>query len=385
MKIVYFYPHFIHLAGTERILIDKMNYLSAQEGNEVFLVTHEQGKNPLAYSLAPAVKHIDLDVCIYSLYKQNFIIRLCKKRKCNVLLQTRFNNLMSTIMPDIVIATTFYVKILSLIDACPVNFKKILESHIDKCYIHCNDPANRKSLKRWLRSVLDMEYLNHKACRFDILVSLHQKDAEDWSKYLKTMVIPNVVHLNRTGRYCHLSSKRVIFVGRYTIQKGISELFQIWEKIFLKHPDWHLDMYGDGSFGGVPYTVAEREQVNIHVHQPVFDIFSRYIESSIFVLTSVYEPFGLVIPEAMSCGLPVVSFDCPYGPAGIITDGVDGFLIKNRDVNAFAEKVCQLIESPELRMTIGKSAIKSSWRYSAERVMPQWISLFNELIKTSNR
>ena len=86
----------------------------------------------------------------------------------------------------------------------------------------------------------------------------------------------------------------------------------------------------------------------------------------------------------MSCGLPVVSFDCPYGPASIITDGVDGFLIKSRNVNAFADKICQLIESRELRMAIGKAAILSSQKYSAERVMPQWIGLFNELIKTSN-
>ena len=384
MKIVYFYPHFIHLAGTERILIDKMNYLSAQKGIEVFLVTHEQGDYPLAYPIAPTVKHIDLDVCAYTLYKHNIIIRFFRKRRCNVLLQTRFNNLMATIMPDVVIATTFYVNILSLIDVCPVHFKKVLESHIDKCYIHCNDPVNRKNLKRWFRGILDMEYLNHRACRFDILVSLHQKDADDWSKYLKTTIIPNIVHLNRTGRYCNLSSKRVIFVGRYTIQKGIPELFQIWEKVFLKHPDWHLDMYGDGGLGDVPYTVTEQERVNIHVHQADYDIFSKYLESSIFVLTSVYEPFGLVIPEAMSCGLPVVSFDCPYGPASIITDGVDGFLIKSRNVNAFADKICQLIESRELRMAIGKAAILSSQKYSAERVMPQWIGLFNELIKTSN-
>ena len=97
------------------------------------------------------------------------------------------------------------------------------------------------------------------------------------------------------------------------------------------------------------------------------------------LLTSLFEPFGLVLPEAMSCGLPVVSFDCPYGPADIITDGVDGFLIKNRDVQAFADRVCQLIEDKELRVRMGQAAIKSSQRYRADVIMPKWKELFERL------
>ena len=96
-------------------------------------------------------------------------------------------------------------------------------------------------------------------------------------------------------------------------------------------------------------------------------------------MTSLYEPFGLVLPEAMSCGLPVIAFDCPYGPSDIITDGVDGFLIKNRDIEMFADKVCQLIENEELRRRMGKNGIISSQRYRADVIMPKWISLFEEL------
>jgi glycosyltransferase involved in cell wall biosynthesis len=120
-------------------------------------------------------------------------------------------------------------------------------------------------------------------------------------------------------------------------------------------------------------------KINIHVHQPESSIFQRYIESSMLLLTSLYEPFGLVLPEAMSCGLPVVAFDCPYGPADIITDGVDGFLIKNRDVDAFADRVCQLIESEDLRRRMGKQGVVSSQRYRADRIMPMWDHLFQEL------
>ena len=189
-----------------------------------------------------------------------------------------------------------------------------------------------------------------------------------------------MVHLNDTGRYSNLESKHVIFVGRYTGQKGIPELFKIWDIVHLNHPDWHLDLYGDGDINEIPYSEEQREKINIHVHKPDSDIFSRYLESSIFVLTSRYEPFGLVMPEAMSCGLPVIAFDCPFGPAQIINDGIDGFLIMDRSICAFAKRLCQLIESPHLRMTMGEAAIQSSQKYSAESIMPQWINLFNELI-----
>ena len=84
----------------------------------------------------------------------------------------------------------------------------------------------------------------------------------------------------------------------------------------------------------------------------------------------------MVLPEAMSCGLPVVAFECPYGPADIITDGVDGFLVKGRDMKEFAGKVCLLIENMDLRRQMGQAAICSSQRYQTDRVMPAWRKLF---------
>ena len=97
------------------------------------------------------------------------------------------------------------------------------------------------------------------------------------------------------------------------------------------------------------------------------------------ISTSLFEPFGLVIPEAMSYGLPVVAFDCPYGPADIITDGLDGFLIKDRDVDSFSQRVCQLIESYDLRCQMGRNGILSSQRYNTFDIMSKWIQLFKLL------
>ena len=383
MKIVYVYPKFIALAGTERVLIDKMNYLANQENIEVFVITHEQGNHPFAYPLSSKVTHVDLNVRFLTLFKYNIIVRLIKRKQYKKLLVAKFNELISNIRPSIVVATTYYPYLLTLINSSPIHFKKVLESHIDIRYLHSNDPQTKKNLIKRIRSIHNMNNLNREARSFDILVTLDDKDAVDWSKYLRTRVITNVVHLNDTARISCQESKHIIFVGRYKIQKGIPDLFRVWEKVFVKHPDWHLDLYGHGDMRNISYTEEYRKNRNVHVHPSDPDIFSRYIESSIFVLTSLFEPFGLVIVEAMSCGLPVVAFDCPSGPANIINDGVDGFLIKNRNIDEFAEKLCMLIESPQLRLEIGKSAVLSSQRYSAEQVMPQWICLFNELLSNS--
>jgi glycosyltransferase involved in cell wall biosynthesis len=156
----------------------------------------------------------------------------------------------------------------------------------------------------------------------------------------------------------------------------------IWSQVNEKHPDWQLRIYGDGELKEQYMPIIQGMDANIHVFPPTPAIMEKYFESSILILTSLYEPFGLVLPEAMSCGLPVVAFDCPYGPAEIITDGVDGFLILDRNIEAFADRVCQLIEDEALRKKMGKAGVLSSMRYSPEKIMPQWKSLFENLVNS---
>lgn len=383
MKIVYVYPHFVDLAGTERVMIDKMNYLAEFYGYEVYMLTNEQGNHPISFSLYPTVKHIDLNVRFTHLYKKSRVVRILKWGYYNKLLRKKCNDLMKELNPDVVVASTYHSNYISIIGDCSLPYVRILESHIHKRFILTNDPLNQKSFLRWLHTLYMMNVIHRKARKFDLLVALEQGDADDWEKYIKTIVIPNVVHLNPTGKYSDHSSKQVIFVGRYTEQKGIFDLFDIWKLVYQKYPDWHLNLYGDGHLREQLLSEAERLKINIHVHKPDPQIFDRYLDHSVLLLTSTYEPFGLVMPEAMSCGLPVVAFDCPYGPAGIITDGIDGFLIPNRDKVLFAEKVCAFIESPDLCNRMGKAAIQSSQRFSSEKVMPIWKDLLEGLVKSS--
>ena len=106
----------------------------------------------------------------------------------------------------------------------------------------------------------------------------------------------------------------------------------------------------------------------------------EYLNSSIYIMSSRYEGFGMVLIEAMACGVPCISFDCPYGPSDIIEDGEDGYLIDYLNTQALADGICKLIENPELRKEFGKNARKNVLRYSRDNVMQQWVNLF-ELLK----
>ena len=108
-------------------------------------------------------------------------------------------------------------------------------------------------------------------------------------------------------------------------------------------------------------------------------IQEHYLSSSIFTLTSAFEGFGLVLVEAESMGLPVVSYACPCGPRDIIRDGQDGFLVEPGDKETFAVRLRQLIEDEELRRQMGQAAKINSQRFALDNVMKQWEDLFAEL------
>ena len=160
---------------------------------------------------------------------------------------------------------------------------------------------------------------------------------------------------------------------------------QLYQRIHLVHPEWQLDMYGSGELQEKLTEEVRRLDANIYLNNQTQNIFEKYLESSILVLTSYYEPFGLVMPEAMSCGLPVVAFDCPYGPADIIiiTDKKDGFLVKSRDIDLYVKRLSELMDSSDLRCKMGHNARMSSQRFMGNNIMPQWEQLFRELLEKS--
>ena len=382
MRIVYVTDALAVWGGMERVLADKMNVLAGQYGCEVTLLSTNQGEHKLTYELHRNVRHIDLGVRLQQEYQYRGLRKILKKRELKQILKNRIKRAIENLKPDVVVCVKLdFVPVLADLKG---DIRLVVESHT-LCHSEKMDEVGL--LRRlYIRS------LKRRIIKADAVVALTEGDANDWKSYNDNVhVIPNVVNLNDQGDRSLIpfqgkDIKRpvpLIYVGRFSKQKDIDSLLHVWEIIHQQYPEWRLDIYGEGELKEHYLSRIHLMDANIHVYEPTANIMEVYCEHSILLLTSLYEPFGLVLPEAMSCGLPVVAFDCTYGPADIITDGVDGYIIADRNIELFAQRVCQLISDYDLRVQMGKAGIASSKRYQASRIMPQWIQLFEQL--TSSR
>jgi len=375
MRIVYVTDTFTICGGIERVLTDKMNYLSVRLGYEVYLLTTYQGTHSFPFFLNNDIRHVDIGVRLNKQYDYRGIARLYKRWQLKKRVRRRLYSFISDLNPDVIICVK--LDLVSLLIGISDKIPLIVESHT-----LCNAELYEKSgiyrkihfwiLKRYIRKV-------------DALVALTEGDASDWRKTkVNVYVIPNVVNLNDKATYSMCQAKSVIFVGRISRQKNIGILLNIWEKVYLHHSDWRLHIYGE--IGDVESDVYERLlsscKYGVCVHKPIREnMIEEYKKHSILLLTSLFEPFGLVIPEAMSCGLPIVSFDSPYGPSSIITNGYDGFIVENNDENSFCCKLFLLMEDDNMRRRMGSNAINSSKRYTDDTIMPLWVKLFERIIE----
>lgn len=371
MKIVYINRVFAVYGGLERVWTDKMNALAEIPGYEVCLVTTDQGDHKAPYPLNENIRHIDFGIRFTQQYQYKGLKRYWIYYKLIRLFQRKIKTLIEAESPDVLITSAS--EFVDFLVECKGEVPLIVESHgtFDRPF-HMQAKTITNRIKR---------YFHNKALsKADWIVALTHGDAGQWIQINPNVsIIPNIVTINDSGIYSNCEAKRVIFVGRMDSQKGYQYLDSIWRIVEKHHPDWRLDIYGEGADLKENLELIPQGK-HVYPHAQTLDILEKYKESSILILTSVYEPFGLVMPEAMSCGIPVVAFDCPYGPSEIISDGIDGFLIDSYDVEAFANRLCLLMENKALRKEMGQNAIISAQRFAKDKIIPQWISLFESLI-----
>ena len=370
MKIMYVSKVFAAWGGFERVWTDKMNALSDIPGNEVCLVTTDQGAHKVQYPLNKNIHHIDLNIRFVQQYQHQGLKRYWVHQKLIRLFQRKMKTLLEVEKPDVLVSTAS--EFVDFLLKCKGTVPLVVESHgtFNRPF-HMQETTIINRIKG---------YFHHKALKkAERIVALTHGDAEQWKQVNSNVsIIPNIVTLNETGVYSDCEAKRVIFVGRLDPQKGYKYLDAIWRIVEKRHPDWILDIYGEDADLPENHGLIPKGE-HVYPHAQTIDILDKYKESSILVLTSVYEPFGLVMPEAMSCGIPVVAFDCPYGPSEIISDGKDGFLIDCYDVEAFADKLCLLMENEALRKQMGRNAIMSAQRFTKDKIIPQWNNFFMNL------
>ena len=377
MKIFYIYTALVTKGGADRVITEKANWL-AEHGYDVTIVTDTQMGRPPIFSLSEKVRLIDLAIDFSKEYGHNFFVRTILYFKLMRAYRGKLTALLMKERPDIVITTLG--RDISFITKVKDGSKKIGEAHTTKHFIrnfHQLESRNVifKYMTKYFRWSMDRQ-----VSRLDALVVLTPQHADDWKGLTTIRVIPNAVS------FCpeHPSTcdnKQVIAVGRYNDAKGYDYLIPAWEKVHQLHPDWLLHVYGSGELHDhVIRWIKERKlEQTIILHEPTDEIMEKYLESSICVLSSRYEGFPMVMLEAMSCGVPVVSFDCPYGPRNIIRHEEDGLLVEYLNQEALAYNICHLIENDSLRKQMGGNARRNIQRFSRESIMKMWDNLFSEI------
>lgn len=222
--------------------------------------------------------------------------------------------------------------------------------------------------------------------KLDYLVLVSQSLKEFYKKELdnykcKCVYIPNVIE-NIPDKLASLDNKRLVSVGRLSPEKGFIDLLKMFNILHKDYPDWRLDIVGDGvEKDKLAQFITDHkleDSVTLHGFRDKEYIDNLLHNSSIYLLTSYTESFGIVLIEAMSHGVPCIAFDSAEGARELIQSGRNGYLIKNRSYTAFLKKVTDLINSKKERKRVGKTSSEGVKQYTCEVVKEQWFDLIEK-------
>ncbi|RGQ75478.1 glycosyltransferase family 4 protein [Phocaeicola plebeius] len=376
MKIIYCTHSTYNPGGMERVLLNKVTYLSALPEWEVSVVTTDQHQRPSFYPFPEKVRMTDLEIN-YSDDNDKGIWKkitsyLCKRKEH----KRKLTALLLKEKPDIVVS--LYPSESSFIPDIKDGSKKVLELHFNKFFrIQYGRKGIIGLIDRW-RTRQDERIVR----RFDKFVVLTNEDKGYWGGLPNIEVIPNAaIHVSKN--YSEVKNKRVIAVGRLDYQKGFDRLIQAWKLVQHtgRFSDWKLDIFGQGEWREMLQQMIDKQglQNTVKINPPTNAILNEYVHSSLLVMSSNYEGFGMVLVEAMSCGVPVISFDCKCGPKDIIQPGINGLLVPNGDIQALADAMMKVMEDEAYRKMLSLNARKVVDTYSEQAVMSQWILLFTSI------
>ena len=379
MKILYVIDSLASKGGAERILTEKMNLLSSRFGYEVTVVTCYQNISytPNAYELSSQVRQICLGIPFYSHYSYGYPLRLLKKWQLRQRLVRELTDAVLQTDPDILIGLSYFAA--DVVCGMRCRAKKIIESHDARPFT-----LQRQGLSRYWFSELYMKgyrkrYLRQIEQQADVVVTLTQGDALEWKLARRVIVIPNFSVMNITALSTG-DEKRVLAVGRLEWQKGFDRLIDAWAIASLHHLDWRLDIIGSGMLEAeLKRRIADAGLTNVNILPFTSQISQEYAHSSLFVLSSRFEGFSLVLLEALRHGVPCVSFDCPFGPSDVLADGVCGLLAKDGDIGDLATKMSRLMGDDTQRKHFAAAATERAKAFNVDEIMQKWHELFNEL------
>ncbi|AXT49824.1 glycosyltransferase family 4 protein [Aquimarina sp. BL5] len=371
MRIVFIIDQVYLHGGIERVLSIKANYFAAQENTEVHVITTEQKDEKACYIFDERILFKDLGIN-YNRRKSYFHPTNLKKLPKHI---SRTKAVLKDIKPDVVVVCSHSVDTY-FVPFIVKRIPKVKEFHYSK-FIEKDKRQNPSLFKKYF-----FKFADYVESKYDTLVILN-KDESNYYKSNNTVVIPNPLTFY-PDKKAELSSNKVITAGRIAAVKGYDILIDIWKEIAKIRKDWQLFIFGSGEERYVNMLQDKIEEAciqdTIKLMGSTNKIKEEMLQSSIFVMTSHNECFPLVLLEAQACGLPIVSFDCPYGPRNII-DKETGVLVELHDNSSFVYQLNELMDNREVMQKMGVNARKNAEKYQLDAVMNLWQKMFNDLIK----
>lgn len=379
MKIIYCVNNISHVGGMPQVLAVKANYLVEIYHHEIYIAESDHSAFlPESAVFSPKINFLDLDIHYEKILKVERWNPLSEYQKAKRRHKRKLKTIFREINPDVVISLGTEEK--SFLPMIRGRWKKVREFHwTTKIRNVLSKPKSKKD--RFMAKLINFVERHFVLRLYDRVVLLsEQEKCLYWSKNKNICVIPNPQTF-KSDCISDLKKKKLISVGRLHFQKNYESLINMFSIVHKRFPDWELEIYGDGSDRkklqnqidalGLTETCLLKGNTK-HVKEALLD-------ASCFVLSSRWEGMPLVMIEAMTCGLPIISYDCQSGPSDLIKNGENGYLIPCGDETAFALKIMALIENDSLRIKLGIGAKARSELYATERIMSIWQDLFESL------
>ena len=355
MKILYLVEDFSENGGVERIVSQKASILSTEYGHDITIMSVYRDARPILYPIDKSVRMVRLDVP-FADKKHGSAVTLISRVKTLLLAARRMNRAVQEIRPDIIFFTTTLGAL--LLPLCRTKAVRIYESHL----------ARRFTPYRQLLRFMER--------RADLVVCLTEGDAGEYRHARNVIVIPNFIH-KPAKTVVDYNRKRAVAVGRLERQKGFDILISMWSSIAKEHPDWRLDIYGEGSEHEALQRQIDSLRLGSHIRLMgrSNDMPGVYPEYSLHLMPSRYEGQPITLIEAQATGLPSVVFNFKYGADDVIKDGANGIIVDEGDTDSFIQAMTDMMNSASMRREYGESARIMAHAYFKENIIGEWAKI----------
>ena len=377
MRILYCVPMLYNAAGIERVLTQKVNWLAAHTDHSFFIATTEptpKGKSTCAFALDKRVEVVPFDIDFNADYRKPLLSKWWGHMRRMKTYRRALTEYILTNKIDLCISLGG--KEIAFLKDLPC--RTIAEMHFamkQREQLLCTE---HHGLVWSLLGKIRTWQLVQAVRPLELLVVLTEADKVAWNAEGcdNVVCIPNICSLDGQALPKAKKTKTMLAVGRLHEQKGFDLLLEAWQEIDKNHPEWTLRIVGEGH----KRAELENQIKALHLERVILvrntdKIAQEYAQASAFVLSSRYEGLPLVLIEAMWSGLPCVAFDCPHGPAELLSDN-RGWLVENGDVKALSKQIAYVLSHPEEAAERAHKAQQyAQARYSEQSIMPQWVKI----------